>query len=199
MRHKRGLIAAGAALVALLLMGCIPSSILAEFEGGRAEKESASTEPVAAEPAIPEPGAEEGSIDVAGRWTGTLTFSDFEMHTTDEQTALVFSNEIAETMDKPYGILLDTVPDQNLATLNFDGSLIIPGAMSRTGDEVTFEFRQAGTGELEVGATLPVTFMLTGRITDGAEPGLSGNVRYDVSTMDGAPAWTQVGTWSVTR
>lgn len=199
MRYHRGLIAIAVALVALLLLGCVPSSILAEFGGGRAEKESASTEPAAAGPATPKPGAEEGETDVAGRWMGSLTFTDFEMHTTDEQTVLVFSNEIAETMDKSYGILIDTEPDANTATLNFDGTLIIAGAMSRTGDEVTFEFRQAGTGELEVGATLPVTFTLTGRITDGAEPEMSGNVQYDVYTMDGAPAWTQMGTWSVTR
>lgn len=180
-------------------MGCIPSSILAEFEGGRAEKEPASTEPVGAESATPKPGPDDGETDVAGRWMGSLTFSDYEMHVTDEQTALLFSNEIAESLDKPYSIILDTQPDQNAATLNFDGSIVLPGAMSRTGDEMTFEFRKAGSGTFEVGATLPVVFTLTGSVTGGAEPEMSGNVTYDVFTMDGAPAWTQVGTWSATR
>lgn len=200
MRRNRGLIAIGTALVALALMGCIPSSILAEFEGGRAEKEPASAEPGDAGPATPKPGAaDDDETDVAGRWMGTLTFSDFEMHVTDEQTALLFSNEIAESLDKPYNIILDAQPDQNAATFNFDGSIVLPGAMSRTGDEMTFEFRKEGTGTFEVGATLPVVFTLTGSVTGGADPEMSGNVTYDVFTLDGAPAWTQVGTWSATR
>lgn len=199
MRHDRELIAIGIALVALVLMGCIPSSILAEFEGGRTEKDPASAEPAEAGPATPRPGADDDETDIAGRWTGSLVFSDFEMHVADEQTALLFSNEIAESLDKPYNIILDMQPDQNAATLDFDGSIVLPGAMSRTGDEVTFEFRKAGSGTLEVGATLPVVFTLTGSVTGGAEPEMSGNVTYDVFTMDGAPGWTQVGTWSATR
>ena len=113
---------------------------------------------------------------------------------------LAFANKIAETMDRPYSIIIDMQPAQNTATINFDGSLIIPGAMSRTGDAVSFEFRQAGTGSLDSGAaTLPVAFTLTGQIADGPEPTMSGEVRYDVSTMDGAPGWVQMGTWDLER
>lgn len=199
MRHDRGVIAAGIVLVALLLMGCIPAGILSEFAGGIEEKDEAPAAKTGAEPVAAKPGAEHETTDVSGRWVGELTFSDFTMHVTDEQTQLVFANEIAESLDKPYTIILDAQPDQNAATLNFDGSIVLPGAMSRTGDEMTFEFRQAGTGTLEVGATLPVAFTLTGSVTGGPGPLMSGNVTYDVFTMDGAPAWTQVGTWSVTR
>ena len=150
-------------------------------------------------PAASQPQGEDAEADIAGRWVGSLTFSDFEILVGDEQTELAFANEIAETMDKPYSIIIDTQPAQNTATINFDGSLIIPGSMSRTGDSVTFEFRQAGRVRSRSAPTLPVTFTLTGQIADGPEPTMSGDVRYDVSTIDGAPGWVQMGTWNLER
>lgn len=62
-------------------------------------------------------------------------------------------------------------------------------------------------GLIAVGAALvalplmgcSVTFTLTGSVTGGAGPGMSGNATYGVFTMDGSPAWTQVGTWPVAR
>lgn len=195
---RRRLVAAFVvAIVAMLLMGC---SLLSEFAGGTAKEESEPAEPKAATPSAPTAEGEQAESDVSGRWVGSLTFSDFEILVADEQTQLAFANEIAETMDKPYSIIIDMQPSQNAATINFDGSLVIPGSMSRTGDAVAFEFRQAGTGSLEAGAaTLPVAFTLTGQISDGPEPTMSGEVRYDVSTMDGAPGWVQMGTWNLER
>ncbi len=196
MERRRILASLVVVIVATLLMGC---SLLSEFAGGTAKDEPDSTEPGTSGPALSQPQGEDAETDIAGRWVGSLTFSDFEILTTDEQAALAFSNEVADTMDKPYSIIIDAQPAQNTATLNFDGSLIIPGSMSRTGDSVTFEFRQAGTGSLEVGSTLPVTFTLTGQVTDDSEPTMSGDVRYDVDAMDGAPGWVQMGTWSLER
>ena len=196
MERRRILAALVVVIVAMLLMGC---SLLSEFAGGTAKEEPESEVAATAGPTGSEPQGEDAESDISGRWVGTLVFTDFEILVGDEQTELAFANEIAGTMDKPYSIIIDMQPAQNTATINFDGSLIIPGAMSRTGDSVTFEFRQAGTGSLEVGATLPVTFTLTGQIADGSEPTMSGDVRYDVSTMDGAPGWVQMGTWNLER
>ncbi|MDO8847726.1 MAG: hypothetical protein Q7W51_04995 [Coriobacteriia bacterium] len=197
MERRRILAALVVVIVAMLLMGC---ALLDEFASGIAKEDPESAEPEASAPAAPGQQGEDAEADIAGRWAGSLTFSDFEILVGDEQTELAFANEIAGTMDKPYSIIIDMQPAQETATINFDGSLVIPGAMSRTGDSVTFEFRQAGTGSLEAGvATLPVTFTLTGQIADGPEPTMSGDVRYDVSTMDGAPGWVQMGTWSLER
>lgn len=197
MDRRRIVAALVVATVAMLLMGC---TLLSEFAGGTAKEAPESEQPENTKPTAPGQQGEDAESDISGRWVGSLTFSDFEILVGDEQTELAFANEIAETMDKPYSIIIDAQPVQNTATINFDGSLIIPGAMSRTGDSVTFEFRQAGTGSLEAGAaTLPVVFTLTGQISDGPEPTMSGDVRYDVSTMDGAPGWVQMGTWSLER
>lgn len=197
MERRRVVAALVVVVVAMLLMGC---SLLTEFAGGTAKEEPAPEEPTASAPSQSGSPADDAEVDISGRWVGSLTFSDFEILVGDEQTELAFANKIAETMDKPYSIIIDMQPAQNTATINFDGSLLIPGAMSRSGDSVTFEFRQAGTGSLDAGAaTLPVAFTLTGQITDGPEPTMSGDVRYDVSTMDGAPGWVQMGTWSLER
>ena len=141
---RRRLVAAFVvAIVATLLMGC---SLLSEFAGGTAKEEAESEERPTASPSAPGQQSEDAESDISGRWVGSLTFSDFEILVGDEQTELAFANEIAATMDKPYSIIIDMQPAQNTATINFDGSLVIPGSMSRTGDAVTFEFRQAGTG-----------------------------------------------------
>lgn len=197
MERRRVLAALVVVFVAMLLMGC---TLLTEFAGGSAKDEPEPVEPQAVTPSAPIAEGEDTESDISGRWVGSLTFSDFEILVGDEQTELAFANKIAETMDRPYSIIIDMQPAQNTATINFDGSLIIPGAMSRTGDAVSFEFRQAGTGSLDSGAaTLPVAFTLTGQIADGPEPTMSGEVRYDVSTMDGAPGWVQMGTWDLER
>lgn len=197
MERRRIVVALVAVIVAMLLMGC---SLLTEFAGGTAKDEPEAAEPAGSNPAPAATPAENDESDISGRWVGSLTFSDFEILVGDEQTELAFANEIAATMDKPYPIIIDMQPSQNTATINFDGSLTISGSMSRTGDAVDFEFRRAGTGSLEAGAaTLPVVFTLTGQIADGQEPAMTGDVRYDVSTMDGAPGWVQMGTWDLER
>lgn len=197
MERRRVVAALAVVIVVWLLMGC---ALLSEFAAGTAKEEPEPEAPPTSQAAAPGQQGGDGESDISGRWVGTLTFQDFEMLVADEQAELAFADKIAETMDKPYSIIIEMQPAQNTATMRFDGSLVIPGAMSRTGDAVTFEFRQAGTGSLEAGAaTLPVVFTLTGQIAGGSEPTMSGEVRYDVSTMDGAPGWVQMGTWSLER
>lgn len=197
MERRRVAAALVVVIVVWLLMGC---TLLSEFAAGTAKEEPESAARPTSTAVTPEQQGEDRESDISGRWVGSLTFHDFEILVGDEQTELAFADKIAETMDKPYPIIIDMQPAQNTATIDFDGSLVIPGAMSRTGDTVTFEFRQAGTGSLEAGAaTLPVVFTLTGKIAGGSEPTMNGEVRYDVSTMDGAPGWVQMGTWSLER
>ena len=205
MRHRRAVSIGLVVLSALLLMGCSlfsggDTKESREAELAMAEGESKLAAQKAADKAAGKTLPEE--LDISGSWIGTLTFDDYTMLLEDEEAAEAWRPGIASTMDKPYTISISIrkKPDGTAeATLTLDDETVIDGTVARDETRVDLLFKKAGDTNFEVGASPPVTFALEGFIESQPSSKMSGTVRYDVFAKDGPKAWSQTGSWVVTR